>query len=176
MSEPFVGQIIAVGFNFVPQGWLACDGSALSISEFSTLFNLIGTTYGGNGTTTFNVPDLRGRSPVNAGQGGGLSPYVLGQSAGSESVTLSANQAGSHNHPLMASSQTASVSTPGVSVAIGQVPTTAPVKVFGTAPGNTTLSANAIGASGNSQPHENRQPYQTINYIISPFGIFPSQS
>ncbi|MDR3529654.1 MAG: tail fiber protein [Rhodopila sp.] len=175
MGQPYVGQVIAVGFNFVPAGWLACDGSTYPISEYDVLYNLIGTTYGGDGTRTFGVPDLRGRTPVDAGQGPGLSNYTLGQRGGAETVTLTAAQVGSHNHPLIASAQTGSISTPASNLAIAQV-SEAQVKVFGVGPGNTTLSANAVGPSGSSQPHENRQPFLTVNYIICYAGIYPSQS
>jgi microcystin-dependent protein len=176
MSQPFVGQVIAVGFNFTPEGWLACDGSIVPISNFNVLFQLIGTTYGGDGVSTFGLPDLRGRTPVGVGQGPGLSSYVLGQRAGTESVTLLANQVGSHNHPLMASSKPATASIPANTLAIGQVPSATAVKVFGPAPGTTTLSGNTIGLAGGNAPHDNQQPFLAINYIISPFGIFPSQS
>jgi microcystin-dependent protein len=175
MSQPFVGQVIAVGFNFVPTGWLACNGALVSISQYDVLFNLIGTTYGGNGTTTFGLPDLRGRSPVNAGQGSGLSSYIMGQMAGSENVTLTGNQVGTHNHTLLASSKQGTVSVPAATVAIAQ-PTGGAIPLFAPAPGTTTMAGSTIGPAGGNQPHENRQPSLTINYIISPFGIFPSQN
>src|SRR5487761_1961833 len=98
MGQPYVGQIIAVGFNFAPVNWLLCDGSMQQISQFDALYSLLGTTYGGNGTTTFGLPDLRGRSPIGFGQGGGLSNYALGQIGGAERVTLTANQVGAHSH------------------------------------------------------------------------------
>ncbi len=176
MSQPYVGQIISVGFNFTPYGWLPCDGSIVAISEYQALFTLIGTTYGGNGTTNFALPDLRGRSPLGEGQGNGLSPYVLGQVAGAEQITLLANQVGSHNHPLMASSQAGSISNPGTTVALGQNPQGA-VFVYGPPPTNTSLAGGSIGLNNSgTQPHENRQPFLAINYIISPFGTFPSQN
>jgi microcystin-dependent protein len=175
MGQPYVGQVIAVGFNFTPVGWLACDGSTYPISQYEVLFNLIGTTYGGDGATTFGVPDLRGRSPVNAGQGAGLSNFVLGQMGGTEAVSLGATQVGSHSHALLASTQTGAISTPASGVAIAQVSETE-VKVFGSGPGNTALSANVIAPSGGSQPHENRQPSLTVNDIICYAGVFPSQN
>jgi microcystin-dependent protein len=175
MGQPFVGQVIAVGFNFVPAGWLSCDGSLQPISEYEALYALIGTTYGGNGTTTFGMPDLRGRSPVDAGQGAGLSTYVMGQIAGAEAVTLTASQIGSHSHQLVGSSQTGTITVPAGTVAIGQV-VNAEVSVFAAAPATTALSGTAIGPFGGSLPHENRQPFLTINYIICYAGIFPSQS
>jgi microcystin-dependent protein len=173
---PYVGQIISVAFNFTPEGWLPCDGSLQSIDEFQALFVLIGTTYGGNGTTNFALPDLRGRSPVNQGQGANLSNYILGQRAGAESISVLANQVGSHNHPLMASSQAGTISNPATTVALGQNPQGA-VFVYGPPPTTTSLAGASIGlnSSGN-QPHENRQPLLAINYIIAAFGVFPSQS
>jgi microcystin-dependent protein len=175
MAQPYIGQVIAVGFNFVPVNWLACDGTLYPISEYDALYTLIGTSYGGDGVTTFAVPDLRGRSPVNAGQGPGYSTYFLGQSGGSESVTLTAQQVGSHSHSLMTSSQTASASTPATTAAVAVVEA-AKVKVFGSGNANTTLSGNSIAPAGGSQPHENRQPFLAVNYIICYAGIFPPQS
>ena len=113
MAEPYIGQIIAVGFNFAPVGWLQCDGSLLQISQYSVLYNLLGTTYGGDGSNTFGLPDLRGRAPLSVGQGVGLSNHVLGQAAGRETVTLTSNQVGGHSHLIMASAQTGGTATPG---------------------------------------------------------------
>ena len=173
MSDPFVGQIIAVGFNFAPVGWLECAGQTLSISEYEVLYTLIGTTYGGNGTTSFNLPDLRGRAAVNQGQGPGLSNHVLGQSTGVETVTLTVGQIGAHTHMLMAGGA-ATASTPTASTVIGTPPTTDPI--FLTAGATVPLSPQAITAlPGGNTPHVNMQPYQTINYIIATQGIFPSQ-
>lgn len=176
MGQPFIGQILAVGFNFVPSGWLPCDGSQQSISEYETLYALLGTTYGGNGTTTFAMPDLRGRSPLNAGQGSGLSTYVLGQTGGSETVTLSTNQIALHNHLVKVSASTANSGTPGGNVVIGQL-VTAPASALAAAPGTTTMAPGVIGSTtGGNQPHENRQPFSTVNYIICAYGIYPSQN
>jgi len=137
------------------------------------LYNLIGTTYGGNGTTNFNLPDLRGRGVVSMGQGTGLSPYVLGQSGGSEQVTLTASQIGSHTHALSGAATTTN-SSPATNEALG---TTAAENIYATSGATTQLSPATIGlAPGSGQPHENRQPYQTINYIIALYGIYPSQS
>jgi microcystin-dependent protein len=176
MGQPFVGQVIAVGFNFTPSGWLACNGQLVSISQYEVLYTLIGTTYGGNGQTTFGLPNLQGRSPVNAGQGPGLSTYVLGQTAGSESVTLTAAQVGAHNHALVASAQTGNVAKPANTLVLGQgSQSLAPV--YGPAPSTTPLAPSAIGSTvGGNQPHENRQPFNTVNYIICYAGVFPSQS
>jgi microcystin-dependent protein len=176
MGQPYVGQVIAVGFNFTPSGWLACNGQLVSISQYEVLYQLIGTTYGGNGQTTFGLPNLQGRSPVNIGQGPGLSTYVLGQTAGSESVTLTAAQVGAHNHALVASAQTGNVAKPANTLVLGQgSQSLAPV--YAPAPSTTPLAPSAIGStSGGNLPHENRQPFNTVNYIICYAGVFPSQS
>jgi microcystin-dependent protein len=174
MGQPYIGQIIAVGFNFAPVGWVSCDGSLLPISEYSALFNLIGTTYGGDGQNTFAVPDLRGRSPLAAGQGQGLPVFVQGQIGGSESVSLTASQVGSHSHNLMASAQTGTVANPATNLALAQNAQPA-VFVYGPPPSTTPLAGAAIAPSTGGQPHENRQPFLTINYIMSLFGVFPSQ-
>jgi microcystin-dependent protein len=175
MAQPFVGQIISVGFNFAPVGWQLCDGTLLAISEYNVLFNLLGTTYGGNGTTTFAVPDLRGRAPLCMGQGAGQPNYIQGQIAGSETITLIANQVGAHSHNLLASTQNGSATNPTSSLALGQNPVQT-VPVYGPAPSTTALLGSSIGNSPGGQPHENRQPFLTINYIISLFGTYPSQS
>ena len=175
MAQPFVGQVIAVGFNFAPVGWLLCNGQLLPISQYDVLFDLVGTTYGGDGVTTFAVPNLNGRAPVGMGQGSGLSNYILGQTAGTENVTLVANQVGSHGHALMTSSQAVTSSVPGPTVALG-VSTFTAAGIYLQAAPNTTLGSSSIGSTGGSLPHENRQPYLTINYIIAAYGIYPSQN
>ncbi|HET7881837.1 MAG TPA: tail fiber protein [Acetobacteraceae bacterium] len=175
MAQPYVGQILAVGFNFAPVGWLLCNGQTLPISQYQVLFALIGTTYGGDGVNTFALPNLCGRVAVNQGQGPGLSAYVLGQNAGTESVTLTTGQVGAHGHPLRASSQTGTTATPSSSVALAQNAQSL-VNLYGTVTANTTLQPGSIGVSGGSQSHENRQPALTINYIIAFEGIFPSQN
>ena len=174
MSQPFVGQIIAVGFNFAPQGWALCDGSLLAISEYSTLFNLIGTTFGGDGQSTFGLPDLRGRAALGMGQGSGLQSYALGQSGGVESVALSSSQAGSHTHALAAAA-TATTPTPGPSVVLGTPAAADPI--YATAGAGAALTSAAVApTAGGGLPHENRQPSLAVTYIISLFGIFPSQA
>jgi microcystin-dependent protein len=175
MTQPFVGQVISVGFTFAPVGWQLCDGSLLPISNYQALYTLIGTTYGGDGVNTFAVPDLRGRVPLGMGQGTGLPPYVQGQRAGSESVTLVANQVGSHTHPLMASTKAGSAFNPANNLALGQSPVTQ-VPVYGPAPSNTSLAPAAIGNSIGGVPHENRQPLVALTYIISLFGVYPTQT
>jgi microcystin-dependent protein len=170
---PYVGQIICVGFNFAPAGWAFCDGSLLPISQYDVLFNLIGTTFGGDGQTTFALPDLRGRTPIGTGQGGGLSNYTLGQRGGVEQVTLTTQQYPTHTHPLVATANGGNANAPaGSYLAAGQSVYTP----------NTPQAADALNAStvstapGSNQPHSNLQPYLTCNWVISLFGVYPSQS
>jgi microcystin-dependent protein len=171
-GSPYIGQIMMVGFNFAPNGWAFCDGALLAISQFDALFNLIGTTYGGDGQQTFALPDLRGRVPVGIGQGAGLSSYVIGQSGGVESVTLNVNQLPSHQH----------VVSPGANS--GEQTSNRPDNNFPAVGGyyaTTTNSTSPMGAPtlapvGSGQPHNNIQPVLGINFIISLFGIFPSRS
>ncbi|MEO5609319.1 MAG: tail fiber protein [Ornithinibacter sp.] len=169
MAEPYVGEIRMFGGNFAPQGWSFCDGWVLPISEYVTLFQLIGTTYGGDGQTTFALPDLRGRVPVHQGT---LLP--IGQAGGVESVTLISAQLPAHSHPLLGSAANASAMSPA-----GGVPATAPevaVSAYGSDAPLTTLAPESVAARGGSQPHENMQPYLGISFIISLFGIFPPQN
>ena len=170
MSQPYIGQIIAVGFNFVPQNYQACDGSLLSISDNDVLFTLLGTTYGGDGVNTFGVPDLRGRTPLHSGTGTGLSTYSLGQTGGSESVTLTSNQLPAHTHSLLASDSVASSSPSGQFFG---APTT---RNLYTGTAATSTMGDIVDPAGSSQPHENRQPFQVINYVIAIYGIYPSPS
>jgi microcystin-dependent protein len=175
--EPFVGQIIPVGFNFAPVGWFLCQGQLVPIAQFETLFALIGTTYGGDGISSFGIPDLRGRAPLHQGQGTGLSFYALGQITGTESVTLTAGQVGAHSHAFMASTQTANTVTPGPTTTLGNATPTGGLFTYdaGTA-SNTNLTQASISSTGSSNPHENRQPYLGVNYIIAWAGIFPNRN
>jgi microcystin-dependent protein len=174
MSQPYVGQIIAVGFNYAPAGWALCQGQLLPISEYEVLFTLIGTTFGGDGQTNFGLPDLRGRAAVGMGQSPGLGPYVLGQLGGVEQAALTSGQIGGHTHGLSAAA-TATTSTPSSSVVLGTPGAATPI--YATSGIGATLTAGAVSpTTGGGQPHENRQPSQTINYIISLFGVFPTQS
>lgn len=175
MAEPYLGQVIAVGFDFAPRGWYSCNGQTLPIAQNQALFALLGTTYGGNGTTTFAVPNLCGRAGVGVGQGAGGSNYVPGEMTGTEQVILLATQTATHTHPLMASGQTATTATPSAATALATSAFTA-VSMYGTTAATTTLSPGSVGTTGGSTPHENRQPYQVINYIICAQGIFPSRS
>jgi microcystin-dependent protein len=170
MSQPFVGEIRSVGFNFAPEGWLLCDGSVLSISQNEVLFDLIGTTYGGDGQNTFAIPDLRGRIPLHQGTGGGSS-YVIGQEGGSESVTLTEAQMPAHRHAINAVSTTGNSKTPSGAYFAASVE-----EQFASSTNASLNSTIVQAAAGGSQPHENRVPILCINYIISLYGIFPSQN
>ena len=173
MSSPFIGEIRMFAGNFAPAGWALCDGQPLAIAEYDTLFNLIGTTYGGDGQQTFNLPDLRGRVPVHQGTlSPGNSTYVLAQQGGVESVTLTVNQMPGHAHSAVCSSAGATSPRPAGGVwAMGDV--------FAFTPGanvNGAMNPGAVGAAGGSQPHDNMVPFLAINFIISLFGVFPSQT
>jgi microcystin-dependent protein len=173
--EPFVGQIIPVGFNFAPVGWFLCQGQTLPIDQFTPLFSLIGTTYGGDGQSTFNLPDLRGRVPLHQGQGPGLSNYILGEPTGTENVTLLASQIGVHTHAFMTSANTSNLTTPASTSALGLATAGTGIFVYGSAPPNTNLSPKSMSVSGSSFPHENRQPLLCLNFIIAWAGVFPQQ-
>ena len=174
MSQPFIGQVIAVGFNFAPAGWAVCDGSLLPISEYTALFSLLGTTFGGDGVTNFALPDLRGRAALGAGQGPGLEAYPLGQNGGAESVGLTSWEVGSHTHALRAAA-TATTHTPSPTVVLGTPNADTPI--YATSGTSAVLTTAAIApGSGGGLPHENRQPSATVTYIISLLGVFPSQA
>ena len=174
MSQPYLGQVIAVGFNFAPVGWHLCDGSLLSISQYSALYSLVGTTFGGDGQNTFGIPDLRGRAALGAGQGPGRQPYVLGQLGGAESVTVTSSQFAGHTHALSGAA-TATTPTPGSGVVLGTPETATPM--YTNTGASTALAGGTVAVSpGGGSPHENRQPLTTINYIIALEGIYPSQS
>lgn len=173
MGQPYVGEIRMFGGNFAPAGWMFCAGQLLPISEYETLFNLIGTTYGGDGQETFGLPNLQSRVPIHAGQGPGiLQNYQQGEMAGVESVTLSTNQIPVHNHAFVASTAAG-----GENNAAGNLIAASPsVKLFiQDIPDSTLSPANAVTQIGGNQPHDNLQPYLCISFIISLFGIFPHQ-
>jgi microcystin-dependent protein len=174
MGQPYVGEIRMFGGNFAPAGWMFCDGQLLPISENDTLFVLIGTTYGGDGQATFALPDLRGRLPVHMGQGSGLSSYVIGQSFGVEAVTLTTAQMGLHSHPALCSG---GGGTPGSDPA-NSIWGPSDSTVYSNAAPTGFMATPAINTSvlGGSQPHENMIPFLCVNYIISLFGIFPTQT
>jgi microcystin-dependent protein len=158
------------GGNFAPAGWQFCNGALLPISENETLFQLIGTTYGGDGESTFAVPNLAGSVPVHQGQGSGLSNRVIGETGGVSSVTLTTQQLPAHNHAILATQNLGNSSNAG-----GQVLATGTnVSMFRVIAPNVPMAPNVLSPSGGSQPHENLMPYLAVNFIISLFGIFPS--
>lgn len=168
MATAYIGEIRMVGFNFAPEGWLFCQGQLVSIQDYDTLFTLLGTTYGGDGQSTFALPDLRGRAPLHHGSAAGAT-YVLGQLGGSETVTLTANQIASHIHSVGATAGSGGSSSPA-----GQTFAGSTTGQYAT-PGSLT-SGPILGPSSGGQPHSNLMPYQTVNFIISAFGIYPSQN
>lgn len=172
MGEPFVGEIRMFAGSFPPAGWAFCDGTPLPISENDQLFQLIGTTYGGDGETTFNLPNLASRIPVHMGQGPGLSNnYQLGETFGSENVTLTIQQIPSHTHAVVVSGDVANSTT-----ASNNLPaTTNQLKIYTEASPTKNFSANALTPTGGSQPHENMMPFTVVSFIISLFGIYPQQ-
>jgi microcystin-dependent protein len=164
MAQPYVGEIRMVGFNFAPAGWASCDGQLLPISENETLFQLIGTTYGGDGQSTFALPNLQSRIPIHQGNG-----FILAETGGVETVTLTVQQLPAHAHPLLVTSNPAIevVPLPGHTLASTSEARYASAQ-------NTVMNPGSIGIAGGSQPHENMQPYLAVHFIISLFGIFPS--
>lgn len=178
---PSLGEIRSVGFNFAPVGWHLCDGTLLPISQYDALYALIGTTYGGDGVTTFALPDLRGRLAISQGQGLGRTNRVLGQNGGTESVTLITSQMPSHTHTAMASTDngTTNVPTNNYLAAVLDNTTTTDAMLFylpDTFAGKTVypLAPSSVTAAGNSLPHENRMSYLAVTYIIALQGVFPS--
>ncbi len=173
MSSPYVGEIRMFGGSFAPAGWALCQGQLMPISENETLFQLIGTTFGGDGQETFAMPDLQGRTPIHMGQGPGLSQnYQLGEKAGVEAVTLTVNQIPVHSHPMIASINTSQDTSPQGKI-VGQIGGGALPYIQDVT--DSALNAQAVTPVGGSQPHDNLQPYLCINYIISLFGLFPHQ-
>lgn len=165
MAQPYVGEIRMFGGNFAPAGWMFCNGQLLPISENETLFQLIGTTYGGDGQETFALPNLQGRAPVHQGNG-----MILAESAGVESVTLTTQQIPSHNHAMVCSTVTAQNPQPKD----GMLAQMATLQPYASDTAQQQLSAKSLLPTGGSQPHENMQPYLCVSFIISLFGIFPS--
>jgi microcystin-dependent protein len=169
MGQPFIGEIRMFGGNYAPAGWAFCDGGQLAIAENDTLYSLIGTTYGGDGVNTFNLPDLRGRVPVHQGKNQFGTSYILGQQAGVESVTLTTQSMPQHTHALSATTNSGSQSNPGGNILANSQGL--PPYIQESADGN--LNANMLSPAGGSQPHENRQPYAGIAFIIALYGIYP---
>lgn len=170
-QEPFLGEIRYVGFNFAPQGWATCNGQLLSIAQNTALFSLLGTFFGGDGKSTFGLPDMQGRVPVGVGSGIGLTPRSLGEQGGQESVTLTVSQIPAHKHALRASSTSANSASPTGDVLANS--STAPV--YSTQLPDVSLAHAAVGDTGGGQPHENMQPFLGMTCIIALQGIYPSR-
>lgn len=171
MAQPYVGEIRMFAGNFAPLGWNFCSGQSLPISENETLFQLIGTTYGGDGESTFQLPNLQSRVPIHQGTGPDGTTYQLAEAAGTETVTLTTQQIPVHTHPFTANVSNGTATNPGGAVLAASASSVQPM-IVGT--GADPMNANSITPQGGSQPHENVQPFLCINYIISLFGIFPS--
>jgi microcystin-dependent protein len=175
MSEPFVGEIRMFAGNFAPRAWAFCNGTLLAISQNQALFSLLGTNYGGDGRTTFGLPDLRGRVPMHQGQGPGLTPRFLGQKFGAETVTLTPDQLPSHTHVPEASSDQASADAPQDKV-LAKGDAAPPGRIYTTDPPAVDMSPAAIANSGASQAHDNTMPFQCVNFIVALQGIYPSRN
>lgn len=165
MAQPYVGEIRIFAGTFAPSGWMFCEGQILPISENETLFQLIGTTYGGDGEETFSLPDLRGRAPLHQGNG-----YILAETGGAEEITLTTSQIPIHTHPLVVAGASGTANGPAGHL-LAQPPTT---RLFVEDTPTELLAPAMVGATGGSQPHTNMQPYLCVHYIISLFGLFPS--
>ncbi len=171
MSDQYLGEIRMFGGNFAPYGWALCNGQLLSISQNTALFSLIGTYYGGDGVTTFALPNLQSRIPLHQGQGVGLSPYVIGQNGGTENVTLTSQQMPQHNHSVQVFNAPGNTNKAGGNYLADSTSGNAYQ-----AAQNSTLNTGAVSFSGNSQPHNNIQPYLCITFIIALQGIYPSRN
>jgi microcystin-dependent protein len=176
MSTPYVGEIRLFPYTFAPVGWQLCDGSLLGISDNEVLYTLIGTTFGGDGISTFGVPDLRGRIPLHQGTGPGLTPRVMGELGGSESVTLISAQMPTHTHNFAATSSVASINAPGATAELGGLSTTDTMYTSTVTGSGAATNNAAISQSGGNQPHENLMPTLTATFCIAVNGIFPSQN
>ena len=180
MSEPFIGEIRTAGFGFAPRGWAMCNGQTLPINQNQALFSLLGTQYGGDGVVNFRLPDLRSRVPIHAGNG-----HTQGESGGQDSVTLTQAQMPRHTHTLSADATNApenNSASPSAGSSLGQTigspgqGAAEPASLYSSASPTVTLAPGAVGNFGGSQPHENRQPYLAVNFIIALEGIFPSRT
>jgi microcystin-dependent protein len=167
MAQPFIGEIRIFAGNFAPAGWMFCEGQLLPISENETLFVIIGTTYGGDGESTFALPDLRGRLPIHQGNG-----FIIAETGGAEAITLTVNQIPVHTHALLGTNSIVNDASPLNNVT-GQTNT---FDLYQSTPGGQPMAPQSISPVGGSQPHTNFQPYLCVNYIISLFGLFPSQN
>jgi microcystin-dependent protein len=174
MSAPFLAEIRAFGFNFAPFTWALCDGQILSISQNTALFSLLGTTYGGNGTSNFALPNLQGATPMHPGNGVNLSSRFLGETGGASTVTLTQSEMPQHNHNFQAGEGGTVTNAPGPTAWLGQA---SPGKIYlHTGTPSVTLAASAVSLNGSSTAHQNSQPFVTINFCIAMQGIFPSRN
>lgn len=174
MADPFVAEIRIFPFNFVPKGWAACNGQLMPLSQNTALFALLGTTYGGNGKTTFALPDLSDRIPLHPGEGPGLSGHNLGDAGGAREVALTTAEMPAHQHDLRHAGTAASTATPGMTVGFGNAGV---AQLYSSAAGALApLSPSALASVGATQPHENRQPYLALNFCIALQGVFPPRS
>ena len=174
MASPFVAEIRIFPFNFAPTGWAFCDGQLLPKSQNTALFSLFGTTYGGDGISNFALPDMRGSAPMHPGQGPGLSLHDLGEMGGSDTVTLSVSEIPVHTHALMAAPSAALVRLPGANVAMGR---SRNGNAYQDTPGNlVAMNVNTIAPAGGGAPHNNMQPYLTLNFCIALQGVLPSRT
>jgi microcystin-dependent protein len=180
MSQPYLGEIRMFGFNFAPRGWMLCNGQTLAISQYAALFSLLGTTYGGNGTSTFQLPNLQSRVPVHQGTGAGLSPYVMGEATGTENVTLLTANMPMHSHVVNAVTGSAGASDPkaalpGADTIVGKTGAISQTS-YSAAAANATMNQTMIGMAGGNIPHTNLQPLLVVNFCIAINGIFPSRN
>ena len=176
MADPFVGEIRIISCNFAPKGWAFCDGQILPLSQNTALFSLLGTTYGGDGKSTFALPNLQGRAPMHPGQGPGLSLHDLGETGGEETVTLVVSEIPLHSHPVTGSSGVGTLAAPSNTATWGATARGKP-KVYALgAANNLAMNPAAVSANGGGQPHNNLQPYLTLNFVIALQGVYPPRS
>lgn len=171
MSEPFLAEVRLVGFNFAPRGWAFCDGQILPINQNQSLYSLLGTTYGGDGRTTFALPDLRGRTPIHVGRSNGGQHHTEGQKSGEETHTLSVNELPQHRHLLMATNAVGTATAPS-----GTVLAEASLPTYGTYSSGVQMGSGSVTNVGGGQAHENMQPYLAVNFCIALQGLFPSRN
>jgi microcystin-dependent protein len=178
MDQMYISAMAIFGFNFAPRNWAMCNGQIMPIAQNTALFSLLGTTFGGNGQTTFALPNLQSRVPIGMGQGPGLQNYILGQVGGEANNTLAASQLPAHNHPFNVSNSIANLATPSAGSAIGLATDINgdAQTLYSTIAPNITLSTNSVGLGGGGQSHNNQQPYLGLNICICLFGIFPARN
>lgn len=178
MTSPYLGEIQLFSFNFAPQGWATCNGATLPLQQYAALFSLLGIAYGGNGTSTFLLPNLASRAPCSQGQGPGLTPRTLGQSFGTSSVTLTSSEVPAHNHMLAVYAQNTTSKRSGTAAPGNYLsdPLNSATTTYSSAAPNTTLTSASVAQAGGNQPHDNQQPYLAVNFCIALQGAFPAFS